>query len=424
MSPTRILLFGLAGVAFSALMGAGYYKYNGVSARKELDLQFARAKRLGLPATMDEAWGPPIAADRNAAPLYTRLSEHEALFRQTLGKLKSPGAEARVALAGVASDLALFERASALPGCRFTRASGWDARFPEWTTLRTIGDVMDARARFEAADGEPLKAFATLDSVARASAHVAKEPVLIAKLVAGTMQEKALETAQKILAKDGRRADVRAAGRRLVEALGPLPSYKDAMRGEWIFQRQLLESLEAGRLQTEQFFTTDGTDSPQASELRGIVANPGARAGQELYMVRHFLDSYEAAPNDPMDVMGADKAARALDTVIASHDPAATLASTLLPVYSGGGQIAGRSLAQRRTFLGLLSALDTPTPPKHLSVKGTDALDPFTGTSLLYRFHAGEITVWSVGPDGADDGGVLRKGGGMHEDIVAVWPRR
>lgn len=427
----RFLIAGTAVVAVVAVGGAFVYRFSGIADRNALTLELARARRLGLPSAPEEVWGPPVPGVRNAAPLYAQLIKHERVLNRVAGDLKRipmPRTPAEVSayeetLASAHEGIALFERATAKPDCRFVWSVDWDAIYPELSAIRAAGQALAARARLEAAMGHPLKAFATLTEIARARRHLDREPFLIVRFTGQNIEEDLLRNAQSILADCPRRPDVRDAARGMIAALGPVPSEKDALRGQWLFHRSFLADAERGKIRGDMFVSDDGSVPPEQREMNFILSTPSLKARQELVMTHLFLDEYAAMPDDPTDVSGTRTAVGDLQTRLNSGGFDATLAKHLIEPFGRGGEISGKALAGRRTFLALLKALEPPIPPRHLPVKGRDGTDPFTNLPLHYVATPGEIKVWSVGPDGKDDGGLVRRKT-TGEDVTAVWTLR
>ncbi|RYG30792.1 hypothetical protein EON81_24240, partial [bacterium] len=321
MNTRRFLVPLISAVVVCGLGGAVAYRFSGVVEKRELAMEMAQAKKIGLPFTHDDVWGPPIPAARNAALIYAKLEARESALNKAKNELKKldPGKD-RVAVAAalkpVEADLALLERGASRPDCRFERSDGWDVRFGELSAMRSACDLLGYRAQEEAAAGDPLKAMRTLSAMARVAAHMGKEPMLITKLVQSAVEESTLRSAQIVLTKYVRRADVRTAARGLVTDFGPLPNFKDSMRGEWHFQRVTLDGLDSGKIKLDDLISETGSES---QALSTIMRAPGLRARQELTMVRHFMKTYEELPDDPTEVAKAIKVTEAADSRISSN---------------------------------------------------------------------------------------------------------
>ncbi|RYG46848.1 hypothetical protein EON79_08995 [bacterium] len=425
MKTARRLFYPLLAVGVvCGLGGAVIYRFSGIPERKALAIEMKRARALGLPFTSEEMWGAPIPASHNAGPLYAQLLSHERQLERTRSAIRRLEAtKDRAAMAAtlkpVEADLALVERASMLPECQFKRTDGWDVVFKELMPMRTAVDLLSVRAGIEAEAGDPMRAMATLSHAARAVAHMGKERTLIAKLYQSDMEGSVLRGAQRVLTGFGHRADVREAARKLVRDFGPVPDFREGMRGEWYFQRQVFAGLDASKIKPSELVSGD---SSETSAMTTILRTPVLRARQELVMVRIFLSAYESLPADNAQVMEALKVTATADNKIRTDDFDHTLANNFLAVFSGGPVSTGRALAARRSFVILTYALESSSPPRKLPVTGPEAIDPFTGKPLHYRATKKEVRVWSVGADGKDDGGLVKRTADA-EDITALWPR-
>ncbi|CAN5547963.1 hypothetical protein BH11ARM2_BH11ARM2_15650 [soil metagenome] len=428
---------GVAVLAVLVVCGVGgfaAFRFGGASDRRELEAQLTRAARLGLPNDFTKIWPAPKHPADNAAPIYTALAKDPhglSKASSDAAKVGYPESEAErkaidAAIAPAAGDLARFEKAAGMRECRFVRKPSIDTLFPEYAVMKGGVSLLGYRARREASAGDPLSAMRTLDTGAKVSAQVGGEAVLIAKLVQIATEAIVLRAAQEILADYGKRSDVRAAARKVLADLGPAPSIKDGMKCEWAFQRLGAEGMANGSVALNMVSGLSGEGENSGSNVEGamfglMMKTPAGRAKQELNAARTFLDYYEGMPEDATEVAQARAASRNIDATLAKGGVELTLAKILMPVFGQANDAAAKAVAERRAFAALLTALDSPVPPKWLPVKGTAALDPFTDDRLIYHASPKEIRIWSVGPDGTDDGGLIKNTEGA-SDVTVLWP--
>lgn len=115
------------------------------------------------------------------------------------------------------------------------------------------------------------------------------------------------------------------------------------------------------------------------------------------------------------------------------HSTSDILATVLTPVYSQAGDAVVKLKATRLVTKALVLAMVIHTKtgkfPTSLSQIPGEWKDPFNGQPLQLKVSEGGIRIYSVGPDGQDDGGVtteeLPKGwraGTSRWDIAAAYP--
>ncbi|CAN5548028.1 hypothetical protein BH11ARM2_BH11ARM2_15660 [soil metagenome] len=435
MTHRGAILTGGATVALVVLAIGTASRYFGSDRRAALLAQYERARTLGLPGEMADLWPAPKSPSANAAPLYTALGTGHGLreAREETDKVGYPTTPAqaralRKALLPYDGSLRDFERLAALPECRFVRTPSLTVLLPEYATLKSGVAALAGRARLEAAEGDPMKAMGTLDAAARTSGHAGVESIFVAKLVAVATQAITLRAAQEILGDYGKRAHVRAAARKVLADLGPLPSVKDGMKGEWAFQKGTMEGLANGTVKLDGMLdmsASPGVSTPVSGPRLTLATlslrTPGGLAEQSAFTARAFLNYYEALSEDPANLTEARGAYAALLHEIEDGGGLAVLASAMTVQLGGISEAAARAVVERRAFKGLLNALDDPTPPKSLPLTGPEGIDPFSGELLLYRAGPEGIRVWSVGPNGKDDGGLPKHLEGV-DDIAAIWP--
>ena len=129
-------------------------------------------------------------------------------------------------------------------------------------------------------------------------------------------------------------------------------------------------------------------------------------------------------PNDP--IAFAEARRRAFAPFLADI-PEEMSAFYELILKSSGGNIMNTTAALRDTQ-ALLAAIEirhkTGSYPADISQIPGKWIDPFTGKPLLLK-RAGEgIRIYSIGPNGKDDGGLMswEKGGKGSDDVVVSYP--
>lgn len=154
MRLSRPVTVGIATVLTFGFAGWVVYRVSGVSEGRDLQVQLARARRLGLPADMTEMW--PAAKDpgHNAAPIYTALSTGPHSLSRAANDAKAVGyprsendrKAIQAAIRAASSELTALEAAVSFPECRFMRQPAYDVPLPEYATMWHGAELLVARA--------------------------------------------------------------------------------------------------------------------------------------------------------------------------------------------------------------------------------------------------------------------------------------
>jgi len=395
-----------------------------------------RMLRVEAAQIMATALPPAPAPDDNAAPLYLRafaaLSADTTLGEET-SPLQDPlsADPASPAVAAMlerhAAAIDLLRRAADKPGCRFDR--DWsrpaiDMILPEVQEMRRAARLLTLAARRAAADGEGARAIADIVRIHRLGLHAAAEPILVSGLVGQAIDNLALQTLVDVLPRLGPddlpllEAD---ALRDFVET--PI-RYQRAFRGEEAFGLATLADLSDG---VRGMSTIEGlrsaSDAPAMQPFGGPLSLlyrcfllPADLAGYREVMSRYraLVDQLAGPTSKPFTVVA--KEAAAIEEDLRSRR-AGSFSSLLAPTLSGvlTAQSKGEAL---HAAAGVLVAA---TRSRLMGKPLTDSLvpdavtvlprDPFTADKpLLITRGDDSWLVYSVGPDGADDGGPVPAG--------------
>jgi hypothetical protein len=396
-----------------------------------------RMLRVEAAQMMTAALPPFLSLDDNAAPLYQRAFAALAADASLRGE-DSPVADPLAAavgtpalaatLAGHSDTLDLLRRAADRPGCRFDR--DWsqpaiDMLLPEVQEMRTAARLLALAARQAAADGEAAAAVADILRIHRLGAHAASEPILISGLVGQAIDTLAIETLVDVLPRLDK-GDLPLLDTDAVRDFVATPiNYRRAFLGEEAFGLATLADL-ADRRTGEG--TLDGVRmlsggkpissviDPPLSLLYRCFLLPADIAGYRAVLGRYQAIVADQAGPAPKPAPEVASAAAEIERDLTSR-PAGMFSAVITPTltavlesWSKGmalheaagvvvaatrGRLEGRPLANSLGPDGQL-----PLPP-----------DPFTrGKPLQARLVDGGWLVYSVGPDGEDDGGPAAEG--------------
>jgi hypothetical protein len=386
-----------------------------------LRLEAAQLMQANLP--------PAVPDSQNAAPLYRQAfaaldadpaskDQDSPLTTATTIDVSTP-AVAEV-LARHAATLDLLRRAADRDTCRFQRdwtRPSFDMLLPEMQSLRTAARLLVLDARREAADGNTADALRDVARIQRIGRHAASEPILISNLVGIAIDTMALETLAQVLP-TLRKSDLAALDSSDIRDLVTTPP---AMAGHYYGE-------EAFGLST----FADMTDSRfGVANVLELVANQPQRPFLSrilpltlLYRVflleadlagyRSIMRKYQqlAAGSEPYPEV--KKKTDAMEKEFRDRSPG-MMSSLIVPALGGVFRAQAQDVARQRAASALVAATrqrletgTTPTTFEELSTKLVPpaARDPFTADhSLLTKRTDDAVVVYSVGPDGEDDGG-------------------
>ncbi len=412
-------------------VGASYIDFGGASS--ELPTAVAAYRRDGLPFLAREVAPRPLDAAHNAAPaiVAARAAMPGKKVDAMLTKeLKRPGPSSDLLLRkDYAKPLALVESVADRPRVDFRR--DWDLGpailFPDYATMKTLAKAEVLRADRAAARGDDASALRDLTLARQLALWAGQEPCLLSMLVRIAAEQIALDGAERCLDHAAGHPERIARYGRWLRAAPPLPSFGDALRGEaWMGVPIARNFSQMGGM--DGFMKGDGpTSSPDPKTLRrdGLPEDTTARA----FLTRHLQvwdEAYRATDGFrlPPTTIGVR-----LDAISARLDDRKGLSylleHMLFPVFGQAGRAVVTLEAKRAVQLGFVEALTTHALtgrwPAHVS-----GVDPFTGGPLHVKRSASGFRVYSVGRDGKDDGGILRREAPKREDAtydeVAAYP--
>jgi len=407
---------------------------NAVAAEgRSLRIEAAQLMAANLPAT-------PPTPDDDAAPLYLRGFEAIAADKKLFAE-GSPATEpvtVDVTSAAVAEILArhtttleLLRRAADRPFCRFTR--DWSRPsiamlLPEMQELRGAARLLTLSARREAADGNHAAAIRDVIRVHRIGRHAGSEPILVCGLVGQATDTLALQALAAILPRltpaDRPLLDDAA----LVDFVGTPVRFDRHFLGEEAFGLATMADLADGREGLSFLTMIAAGGGPMAPEkvlgapltlLFRCFLLPADLASYRSYMHRHQQLASSLSHGEGDRFAAAKHEAEAIDKDLKARR-AGIFTSLLAPALSSVSRSQLKSQAHHGAAEVLVAAtrarLATGSLPDTAKALVPDVLpalprDPFTADRPLVSKRAdGSWIVYSVGPDGEDDGGPLPPG--------------
>ncbi len=336
------------------------------------------------------------------------------------------------------------------------------ALLPQLGRVRRLGNVLRARAERRIAAGDLEGAWGDVLSIKRWARLVSREPTMIGKLVALSLEGLSREPTEHLLSSPALTAALVKRVRADLAKLDPLPSPLVAIsEGErafgldtvqW-FARGGLERIDqlVGLMNTPLGKVFDQADSERRADVLRRLPNPlvywdpnvtlrvmnryydaaaamadtpTAHAAREIgdeieQETMRMSGSLRGTLRNPAALLRAVVQPRTLVTQMMTHLTislimpainAAERTKRIFDAYTPLQEVAAAIAHYRVEHDGRYPPSLDAVVPGYLDAV---PVDPFTGVPLRYRVDDGgrAVTIWSVGPDGRDDGGGPRTEG-------------
>ena len=391
-----------------------------------LRLEAAQLMQANLP--------PMVAESQNAAPLYqqaiaaldadlTLKEEHSPLTMATTIDVASSGVIDL--LARHAATLDLIRRAADRDTCRYQRdwtRPSYEMLLPELQSLRNVARLLVLEARREAADGNAADALHDVARIQRIGRHAASEPILISNLVGIAIDTMALETLAQVLP-TLRKSDLAALDSSDIRDLVTTPpAMASHYYGEEAFGLSVFADVSDNQLSVPTLTDLLINGQPQPSTLRMLPLSLLYRVfflPADLAGYRSIMAQYQAAASRTEPYPDLTKRIDTIETQTRDRSPG-ILTSMVVPALGAVFKAQTRSVAHHRAATALVAAtkerLETGAVPETFDELAAQLVppasrDPFTADQPLVMTRTDDaMLVYSIGPDGEDDGGPVAPG--------------
>jgi len=433
--------FWLGTIAVTTLLcGVGGYTGFGVP-QSEYNRELARAEAVGLPS-QPEKYQRVVADADNAAPIYREASRTWEIFQKAqpeVAKAVSRGS-AELPLVGniplaAEEDFAMLsnlfkslDEAARKPTLCFDRkySDGTFALFPEFSSLKQFVRIRVTHALLLARQRNFPAAYSELEKSAIISRQLGEDnPSLIGLLVQIALRSITVRGLEQTLCLAGRQPDAFQHYQRVMTALGPLPSYREAIRGEYAFCLGTLKMLGDTKKRAEILrlnYDPDLEDPPsqRMTPEDFFLGIPSFRYQMMTAVVRYYRTVYPQLPVDPNDVYSLLKTDKSLEAQFTeSHG----IMDYLLKILVGSRFGTSPTIARRFTDDRLVELLALNlSRSSRFAIPKDYPRDPFSNKPFRLQATKEGFRIWSVGQDGRDDGGIISSRGGTSGDIVVGYP--
>jgi len=397
----------------------------------------------GLPLTADDIRNSSVvASDDNAAPLLMQAFSELKTFEATsdgkaLAKITKPGggvlsltsddlAEIAPLLTHLTHFFDVLKQASLKPKIDFHRQweKGPALLLPELAEEKSTVAPLILLAKIDLKAGKPLEAIESLETAARISTLVGKEPLIISLLVQVAIRAQVCQELTEVIKANPYATDVVDRSRVVLKDLGPVPDVRPGIRSEFLMGQIAVQML-ASQDASEVFGTEAGNGVVRLARF-GPIRTVYALRVAEVY---HRL--YRALSQRPDSIVEMQKVFANTEGTLdkdSSKDWTYGLVEILAPTFTQMAAAIGESEAKKDVLLCALDLLDakkaTGQFPRKLLGNSGYWLDPFTERPMTYRSTKRGFLIYSFGRDGKDDGGKPRspKSNDQNYDIPFSFP--
>ena len=402
----------------------------------------ARAMRVEAAEMMQAALPPAPVDAENAARLHLQAGAAIAAAPDLTaadGPLDDPQFDiANPAVGDLLSRHAALvdtiRRAADMPGCRFAR--DWarpsiEMLLPEMQAMRTEARILALAARRGSFEGRPAEAVADAVRLGSLGRQAGSEPILVSSLVGLAIDGEALSVVADVLPRLGPGDAALLDDPGLRDLVGAVPSIVRAVNGEEAFGLAVFADFADGREDIHAFgrLSSDATPTFDKGHPLAFLADP-LMAIYRIFFLPADLAGYRdrfrklrsTAARSVDQRQGWPEMKRDIDAIDTDprRGPDGALARLLVPATEAVFRAQSHAVARHRAAEVLLAAtrerlaagtlpaaIESLVPARLPSVPR----DPFTSDSpMRAAFEAGELSVWSVGPNGTDDGGPVAAG--------------
>jgi hypothetical protein len=284
-----------------------------------------------------------------------------------------------------------------------------------YQNVRPVVHLLRLHAALQSQDDRHDDALATVRRIVVAAQSIGDEPTIIAQLIRVAEHAYAVRALERALAQGVPSDEALAHTARLLEEDAAEPLLVYAYRGERALQYRTVEFLKSGE-------ASNGGANPAnlRQRVKGLHMARALRA-YEPGMLRTLNEAVAVAGREPEDqaegLQHLDEAAKrtAEDAPTSDYE----LAQLLMPAIGKVGVAFRRDRAILRGAIVAVAAERfrqarqrwpenlNELVPAYLSAVPRD---PFDGQPMRYRRMADGVIVYSVGPDGKDNGGAINRG--------------
>ena len=378
---------------------------------------------------------PPNVPDQeNAEGLYRGASvifedddTFQGFLQDSARSLADPITQEEIAfLTRHTETLELLRQAAARPICRFTRdypRPSVDMLLPEIQFFRDAARILAVSARYNASIGEIPAALHDVSSIMKMSLHASSEPILISGLVGLSIDTIAIDVLIDILPFIDADDLVLLKRNDIHNFLSTPPSLTKNIYGEEAFGLTIFSIFGTGEFEQWQLASLliNDLNVPDSIYQQNVFFNPALAAyriflfPQDLAVYQQTMHSYQRVAESSDSYAGKQTILKRIEDELSSGKPKGFITAYLIPAI--GKTIENVEKARMRHTTALVAIAATEFRVAHDSLpEKADSLVPdflpslpkdafLKESRLRYSNKDDGVAIYSIGPNGKDDGG-------------------
>ena len=322
--------------------------------------------------------------------------------------------------------LELLRQATARPICRFTRdysRPSIDMLLPEIQFFRNAAGILSLSARYQASTGEIPAALRDVSSMMKMSLHASSEPILISGLVGLSIDAIAIDVLIDILPFIDADDLVLLKRNDIHNFLSTPPSLAKNIYGEEAFGLNVFSMF--GTSEFEQWrlasLLMDNLHVPDSIYQQNVFLNPALAAyriflfPQDLAVYQQTMRSYQRVAESSDSYAARQTILKNIEGDLLSGRPKGFMTAYLIPAIGKAIENVEKARMRHTTALVAIAATEFRVAHDSLPEKADSLVpdflpclpkDAFLDTSRIrYLRKDDSVAIYSVGPNGKDDGG-------------------
>ena len=380
---------------------------------------------------------PQLPDEQNAATLYQKAfarlkadpDDKDPSYLLEADALDPKSPEVEKFLTRHAVTLKFLQEAAERPVCRFDHDYAHPSismLLPEMNWCRTAALLLQLDARHQLAKQNAPQALVDINTMFRLAQGVGQESLIIGALISFGIDAMATKTLQEALPAVTNEKDLSIL--HVVDAASESRVIGRALQGEEAFGLSVFSDLAAGRLTIAEL---TGARTRDENALAVLAQGPGAVAVRVFFMpddlvaYRQMMTSFRDAASKPYAEGDA-----ILRQVGPPNGPLTRILLPALNRFLTKDNLAVANHAEAQTAIALthyrLAHGAYPAKLEALVPEYLDdvPVDPFYGKPLRFVVKPDKCLIYSIGPDGKDDGGMPYDEKNMTGDFVLSLPLR
>ncbi len=384
----------------------------------------ARLHALGVPTTPQEL-ARSVPHDQNAAPFYDKAAALQKSMGIKYSELPTASPDRKKLSAYVQAMTPVTKivlEASERPDCEFAHSWKFGSvfeTFPEHARLKEFVKLCSCQSQLAALKGD-WKAALEWNAVGFRIARHCDERDQIGLLVRLACEAIALTSLDRQIVQFGDSAEFRQAAGRQLDRLGPLPT---VYRG--LFVDAACETVNYAAV-TEGSLKDAVTASPEIREVAVLGHIESVRLAALAKSLGFLADAIETMHDHPDDWRLAHQA---LADIESKRSLDHSLSGKIVELFASPPPAIAFAIGRLETLITLdraalkLYEVKAQTGSFPRALPANLPVDPFSGKPFIYRLARNRFILYSVGPNGKDEGGKIVGESRTSDDIEMRVPR-